>query len=203
MSTYPSSIARCQHIKINGTQCGSPALRGGKLCYFHKKWRDTRVNLNPRPRRRPRASFDLPVLEDANSVQIALMRVMRLIASGQIEAKAAGLLLYALQTASSNLRHTKFEPWPHDVVIHPEWVAETGLGENAWKNEHFSDDEGDEVQEEEQAEGESEELGHEKVQEELEPKVDGRLEGDNQPGLDPELGFDPVAIMEKLFNRPS
>src|SRR5438128_776482 len=112
MSKYPSTIARCQHIKINGTQCGSPALRGGKLCYFHKKWRDTRVTINPNAPRRPRASLELPVLEDANSIQISLMRVMRLIASGQVDAKSAGLLLYALQTASSNLPHTRFEPWP-------------------------------------------------------------------------------------------
>jgi hypothetical protein len=26
VSIYPSSIARCQHIKVNGTQCGSPSL---------------------------------------------------------------------------------------------------------------------------------------------------------------------------------
>jgi len=33
-SLYPE-IARCQHIKINGVQCGSPALLNRKFCFFH------------------------------------------------------------------------------------------------------------------------------------------------------------------------
>ena len=60
--------------------------------------------------RRGVATFILPVLEDANSIQIALMQVMRLILSGQLDPKTASLLLYALQTASSNLGRTNFEP---------------------------------------------------------------------------------------------
>ena len=39
MSSYPANIRRCQHIKVNGTQCGSPALREEKCCYFHMRWR--------------------------------------------------------------------------------------------------------------------------------------------------------------------
>ena len=54
--------------------------------------------------RKARAALDLPVLEDANSIQVALMQVMRLLVSAQIDHKTASLLLYALQTASSNLR---------------------------------------------------------------------------------------------------
>ena len=30
MSLYPKTVKRCQHIKVNGTQCGSPALRESK-----------------------------------------------------------------------------------------------------------------------------------------------------------------------------
>lgn len=52
----------------------------------------------------------LPVLEDANSIKVALMEVMRMIAANKIEHKTASLLLYALQTASSNLRKTNFAP---------------------------------------------------------------------------------------------
>jgi hypothetical protein len=46
------------------------------------------------------ATFVLPVLEDANSILVA----------EQIDHKTASLLFYALETASSNLRLTKFEP---------------------------------------------------------------------------------------------
>jgi hypothetical protein len=137
MSFYPKSIPRCEHIKTNGTQCGSPALRRNHFCYFHKRWRDTRVALNANRARRSRAALDLPVLEDAESVQVSLMQVMRMILSGQLEPKTAGLLLYALQTASSNLRRTHFEPFVTHVVIDPSTVDETVLGEDPWRPEDF------------------------------------------------------------------
>jgi len=133
----PSNIARCEHIKTNGTQCGSPALRGKHFCYFHKRWRDTRVVLNANRARRSRAVIDMPVLEDAESVQVTLMQIMRLILSGQVEPRTAGLLLYALQTASSNLRRTHFEPYQPRVVIDPSTVNQTVLGENVWRREDF------------------------------------------------------------------
>jgi hypothetical protein len=31
------NIPQCQHIKLNGVRCGSPALRGKDLCYFHNR----------------------------------------------------------------------------------------------------------------------------------------------------------------------
>jgi hypothetical protein len=137
MSFYPSNIPRCEHIKTNGTQCGSPALRGKRFCYFHKRWRDTRIDLNTTRARLSRAVIDMPVLEDANSVQVSLMQIMRLILSGQVEPKTAGLLLYALQTASSNLRRTNFEPYQPHVVIDPSTVDQTVLGEDLWRREDF------------------------------------------------------------------
>ena len=137
-SLYPHSIPRCQHIKVNGTQCGSPALRRHRLCYFHKSWQQTRIELGANRARRATAVFDLPMLEDANSIQVALMQVMRLILSGQIDAKNAGLLLYALQTASTNLARTNFEPTIKTrVVIDPRAVAQTPLGEDPWRREDY------------------------------------------------------------------
>jgi hypothetical protein len=49
MSSYPN---RCQHIKINGTQCGSPALRRNRFCFFHKAI----PRRADQARRRPQAS---------------------------------------------------------------------------------------------------------------------------------------------------
>jgi hypothetical protein len=139
---YPHSIPRCQHIKVNGTQCGSPALRHHRLCYFHKSWQQSRIVLNADRARRTRTTFDLPLLEDANSIQIALMQVMRLILSGQIDPKTAGLLLYALQTASSNLPRTNFEPTIKTrVVIDPRTVDQTPLGEDPWRREDYYEEE--------------------------------------------------------------
>ena len=30
-------ILRCQHIKMNGVQCGSPALYRRRQCFFHER----------------------------------------------------------------------------------------------------------------------------------------------------------------------
>jgi hypothetical protein len=146
MPSYPN---RCQHIKINGTQCGSPALRRNRFCYFHKRHHDERVALHldqakgdraADDRRRRRIMVDLPILEDANSIQISLMQIMRLVVSGHIDGKTAGLLLYALQTASANLPRTTFEPRMHEVVLDPRYVDETSLGMSVWEDSDFYDE---------------------------------------------------------------
>ena len=141
MSDYPN---RCQHIKVNGVQCGSPALRRNRFCFFHKRFQDERIRLSADQRRHGVATFILPVLEDANSIQMAIMQIMRLILTGQIENKTASLLLYALQTASSNLRSTRFEPRIHQVVLNPRDTAEIPLDSNAWDDEDFEDDDEEE-----------------------------------------------------------
>ena len=150
MSTYPN---RCQHLKTNGTQCGSPALHRNRFCYFHKRYQDERIRLNVDRRRRGTATFFLPVLEDANSIQMSLMQIMRLLLTGQIEHKTASLLLYALQTASTNLRQTNFKPWIHEVILDPRDAAESILDEHhLWDDEDFEE----EVEEEEVDEVEQE-----------------------------------------------
>lgn len=139
MASYPN---RCQHIKINGTQCGSPALRRNRFCFFHKRFQDERIRLSADRAHRGTATFVLPVLEDANSIQIALMQVMRLLVSQQIDHKTASLLLYALQTASSNLRQTDFKPSRRDVVLDPSDAASTPLNAHVWEDEDFEGHEG-------------------------------------------------------------
>ena len=120
-------IPRCQHVRVNGVQCGSPALRHQRFCYFHRAWRESH---HPNPKSRAQKNglnFDLPPLEDANSIQMALMQIMRLILSQQVDAKMAGLLLYALQTASGNLKHLTLEPDWQKVVVNPAAVRYSPL----------------------------------------------------------------------------
>src|SRR5206468_4642294 len=82
----------------------------------------------------------LPVLEDANAIQLSVMQIMQLLLEGQIEQKTAGLLFYGLQIASSNLKHTNFEPeTKNDIVIDPKKLRETGLGQPLWKNGDFEE----------------------------------------------------------------
>jgi hypothetical protein len=136
------NVPRCQHLKVNGTQCGSPALKRNRFCFFHKRFQEEQIKLNCDRTRRGRATFLLPVLEDANSIQISLMQIMRLLASGQMDSKIAGLLLFALQTASYNLRRTTFEPiYVKDVVIDRRTIDQTCIGGNQWSEEDFPDPE--------------------------------------------------------------
>jgi len=185
MSSYPNSIPRCEHLKVNGTQCGSPALRRNHFCYFHKHWQETRIVLNANRARRGRAALDLPVLEDANSIQVALMQVMRLILSGQIDPKTAGLLLYALQTASSNLSRINFEPVIKTrVVIDPRTVDQTPLGEDPWRPEDFEEEQYEEDEACEPVEAKAEDLGEDKewTAEVTIPNIEARAEAEDQMG---------------------
>jgi hypothetical protein len=90
---------RCQHIKTDGVRCGSPALRHKNFCHFHHQLRVPK----------PRLTY-LPALEDANGVQYAIMQVTQALLNKQIDRLTANSLLYALQTAASNLKRVRFEP---------------------------------------------------------------------------------------------
>jgi hypothetical protein len=100
MSTYPGE--RCQRVKVNGTQCGSPAIRDTKFCYFHTWCRPAQVDVSTSAAVPP-APFLLPVLEDAASIQLAITQVCEHLLHRRLDAKKAGILLYAMQVASSNL----------------------------------------------------------------------------------------------------
>ena len=65
MSLYPMTVKRCQHIKVNGTQCGSPALRDAKLCYYHVRYHWPELEALPDNNEWRKT---LPTLEDANSL---------------------------------------------------------------------------------------------------------------------------------------
>ena len=59
---------------------------------------------------RERWKITLPILEDANSIQLGLVQVMRLLVTGQIDHPTGTLMVHALQIASTNLKQTSFEP---------------------------------------------------------------------------------------------
>ncbi len=150
---YDVHIPRCAHIKTNGTQCGSPALREQRLCFFHEKWQRQQITLKTKQpagqtidqtpgqaanQTNEQTGFTMPLLEDADSVQVALMQVIRLMVTRQLDPKVSGLLLYALQTASLNLRHMHLQvKRPETVVIDPNAVHNTGVGADSWHTGQF------------------------------------------------------------------
>lgn len=143
------NVPRCRHVKVNGTQCGCPALRRRRYCYFHDRMLDGKKRFAEN-QVKPRPVFSMCLLEDANAVQVALMQVLQLLGSGQLDHKTAGLMLYGLQTASVNLRNTEFEAEkPTDVVIDRDDVHRTNLNGPQWFEEDFDGEEdGDDVENE-------------------------------------------------------
>ena len=130
MSLYPTTVRRCQHIKVNGTQCGSPTLRDSKHCYYHIRYHWLELEALPDNNEWRKT---LATLEDANSIQVSLASVMERLVMQEIDHKTAALLLYALQTASMNVKRTSLEPeLPTQVVIDRESVANRPIGASAW-----------------------------------------------------------------------
>ena len=133
MATYPIEIRRCRHVKTNGTQCGSPALKGKELCFYHEQNQPREVELYIDGERYSDGSMVMPAFDDAHAIQTVIRQVVQLMLARRIERKDAGLLLYALQIASGNLKMMQAEKAkPTQVVVEPEKAAETPLGMTPW-----------------------------------------------------------------------
>lgn len=131
MARYPVEIRRCQHIKTTGAQCGSPALRNEALCYYHSQSRPERVKVKGANGKT--SEILVPAFEDASAIQMTVRQVAVLLLQDKIDSKKAGLLLYALQIASSNLKRMDEEkPRPSQVVVDMKKVAETPVGMTPW-----------------------------------------------------------------------
>lgn len=116
------STVYCRSIRTNGSRCGSPALRGAAYCYYHASTLQRHRALRPAaqdsavlhtlaPGRDDRPAtmtipspvhLDLPMLEDRESVQIALSLLISAIAQNRIDPRLGRTLLYGLQVASTN-----------------------------------------------------------------------------------------------------
>ncbi|MGH9524720.1 MAG: hypothetical protein ACRD3E_19530 [Terriglobales bacterium] len=96
---------RCQFTRLNDQPCTQPALNGGPFCRFH--------DLIVEP---PADSRIIPFVEDATTLQTALMQVIRSLQLGKLDRRTAGTILYALQIAASNLKYLAAEtgrPYPN------------------------------------------------------------------------------------------
>ncbi len=125
---------QCRHLRPGGTTCNSPSVKGSYWCYFHSRLHERQTVLHslrlPNGRFAPAetvdygtfpvrsageraegetaihsATLDLPPVEDAASIQLALIDVLQALAANQLDPKRAGLLLYGLQVASVNVKN--------------------------------------------------------------------------------------------------
>ena len=128
MSSF--AAARCQHIKVSGIQCGSPALRNKTFCFYHQQNRPVTVECYY-DGGYATGEINLPAFEDAHSIQTVIHQVVQMVLQKRLERKAASLLLYALQLASSNLKRMELEkPQPEQVVTDLEPVLDP---QEAWQ----------------------------------------------------------------------
>ena len=125
---------KCQHIKGNGSQCGSPALKDNLFCYYHQHCRPVTFDYSRCRSDYSSSDITLPVFDDAHSIQITLHRVTELVLRHQIDQKDASLVLYALQLAMCNLKRLESSlPKPEQVVTEPpiEPLSEIDAAEQA------------------------------------------------------------------------
>jgi hypothetical protein len=106
-----SQLPLCEHVKIGGARCGSPALRDQKYCHHHagvhRLVPRTHVYLPASPAMEidPSYPYQLPYLEDFEALQIGYMQFIRGVVDKWIDERRAKLVLEALKAAGTNLRH--------------------------------------------------------------------------------------------------
>ena len=88
---------RCRWVRQDGTTCGSPQMKRHIYCFAHRQMAEAQA-----------LALRLPALEDANAIQVGLMRIQKALIEGTISTKTAGLLLYSMQLALQNVGRTTF-----------------------------------------------------------------------------------------------
>jgi hypothetical protein len=114
---------RCQWVKQDGTACRSPQMKQHIYCFAHKQMAEARTLM-----------LMLPVVEDANAIQVGLMRIQKAVIEDTISMKKAGLLLYSMQLAMTNVGQTTFGQAKDE-----EMVRETVDEDEAFREQAVSD----------------------------------------------------------------
>ena len=94
----------CRHIKEDGAYCGSPALRERKYCYYHLMQRGRRLRRARALRDNQPYRLEIQSLDNLYAVRAALTDIAQALAAGQLDARTAGKLLYAIQQVSATNR---------------------------------------------------------------------------------------------------
>lgn len=87
--------ARCQHIYLDGSGCGSPRVKGKKLCRMHERLEEART-----------ASLDRGTMEDPDSIQLGIKKLQGAIIEGKLDHRQVSQLAYTLQLAAWNVTRT-------------------------------------------------------------------------------------------------
>ena len=103
-------IPACRHIKSNGARCRAHALSDRPYCYHHDRLHRV-FNKQKSTKKTPSCS----PLEDRSSILMALSDVICGLASGRVDSRNAGRLIYGLQVAGQFAPDSSC-PNPDDAV---------------------------------------------------------------------------------------
>jgi hypothetical protein len=88
-------------------------------CFAHRQMMEARA-----------LALSLPAPEDANAIQIGIMRIQKALIEGTISTKTAGLLLYSMQLALQNVGQTTFGQAKTEELVRTTVNEEEALSEN-------------------------------------------------------------------------
>jgi hypothetical protein len=115
---------RCQWVRQDGTGCGSPQMKHHIYCFAHMQMAEARDLM-----------LKLPPPEDANAIQVGLMRIQKAVIEDTISMKKAGLLLYSMQLALTNVGQTTFGQAKDEEMVRETMDEEEALSEKAVSNQ--------------------------------------------------------------------
>lgn len=101
------AFRECCHVMSDGMKCKSPALKRQSYCYFHHRYNQRqrrRIQLGGPVGTNQNTGIEMPLVESWETIQIGIQEVVEAIVDDRISTKRAGLMLYALQLASTNLK---------------------------------------------------------------------------------------------------
>jgi hypothetical protein len=116
---------RCQWVRQDGTSCRSPQLKQHIYCFAHRQMAEARTLM-----------LMLPAAEDANAIQVGLMRIQKALIEDTISMKKAGLLLYSMQLALTNVGQTTFGQAKDEEMVRETVDEEDAFSEKALSSQH-------------------------------------------------------------------
>jgi hypothetical protein len=110
---------RCRWVRQDGTSCRSPQMKQHIYCFAHMQMAEARTLM-----------LMLPAAEDANAIQVGLMRIQKALIEDTISTKKAGLLLYSMQLALTNVGQTTFGKAKDEEMVRETVDEEEAFSEN-------------------------------------------------------------------------
>lgn len=87
--------ARCQHTYLDGARCRAPRMNGKELCRMHLQMEESKA-----------VKLDLGPMEDADSIQVAIMKLQRTVIEGTLDSRQISHLAHLIQLAAWNVTRT-------------------------------------------------------------------------------------------------